>query len=241
MQSLFLQFSRSLTTFTAAKKNMAHEIPRPDGKTVPVYVFEPVGNPKAPGVIVLQEWWGVNDQIKGLAKRFADAGFRAAVPDFYRGKVTKKPDEAKHFMGGLNWEDATVDMQGVSEFLKKLGNGKVGCTGFCMGGALALLAAQKAGIAAASSFYGLAPEQHCNPSEIKVPLQLHWATHDDWCNKEQGAKLEEKLKHGHVPYEFFWYEGHHAFVNEQRPEVYNKEAAQTAMDRTIVLFGRHLF
>jgi len=240
MQNLFLHLSRSLVTFTSTVK-MAHEIPRPDGKTVPVYVFEPLGNPKAPGVIVLQEWWGVNDQIKGLAKRFADAGFRAVVPDFYRGKVTKKPDEAKHFMGGLNWEDASIDMQGVSEFLKKVGNGKVGCTGFCMGGALALLAAQKAGITAASSFYGLAPEQHCNPSEIKVPLQLHWATHDDWCNKEQGAKLEDKLKHGHVPYEFFWYEGHHAFVNEQRPEVYNKEAAQTAMDRTIVLFGRHLF
>jgi len=106
---------------------------------------------------------------------------------------------------------------------------------------LTLLAAQKAGIHAASSFYGLAPEmEDCHPGEIKIPLQLHWGTLDNWCTKAQGSKLEEILKQGHVSYEFFWYEAQHAFVNEQRPEVFHKEAAQTALDRTLVHFGRHL-
>src|SRR5271169_4149975 len=113
---------------------------RPDSKTLEGYLAEPANADGAPAVVVIQEWWGVNDQIRGVADRLASAGYRALVPDLYRGKSTVEAEEAHHLMTGLNFGDAaSQDVRGAVQFLKTRGV-KVGVTGFCMGGALTLLA-----------------------------------------------------------------------------------------------------
>jgi len=95
------------------------EFARPDGKKAPGYLEMPAAGKDAPGVVVIQEWWGLNDQIKGVADRLAKAGYRALVPDLFRGRITKNRDEASHWMGGLNWGDATEqDIRGALQHLK---------------------------------------------------------------------------------------------------------------------------
>ena len=114
---------------------------RPDGQSVQGYLAEPAQPQGAPAVVVIQEWWGLNDQIRGVADRLAQAGYRALVPDLYRGKSTTEAEEAHHLMSSLNFGDAaSQDVAGAVTYLKT-GSAKVGVTGFCMGGALTLLAA----------------------------------------------------------------------------------------------------
>src|SRR3981189_2757378 len=110
---------------------------RPDGQSVAGYLTEPANGNAAPGVVVIQEWWGLNDQIKGVADKLAAAGYRALVPDLYRGKVALEAHEAEHLMKGLNFGDAAgQDVRGAVQYLKSSGSPKVAVTGFCMGGAL---------------------------------------------------------------------------------------------------------
>ena len=114
---------------------------RPDRKTVPAYLAEPANPSGAPAIVVIQEWWGINEQIRGVADRLAAAGYLALVPDLYRGKTTVEAEEAHHLMSGLNFGDAaSQDIRGAVQYLKTR-NIKVGVTGFCMGGALTLLSA----------------------------------------------------------------------------------------------------
>src|SRR3989440_11685508 len=113
---------------------------RPDGKSVNGYRAGPAGG-KGPAMVVIQEWWGMNDQIRGVAERLAKAGYRALVPDLYRGKTAVDAKEANHLMTELNFGDAAgQDIRGAVQYLKK-GSTKVGVTGFCMGGALTVLSA----------------------------------------------------------------------------------------------------
>src|SRR5947208_5861623 len=115
---------------------------RADGKTVKGYLAEPAAGSKAPGMVVIQEWWGLNEQIKGVAEKLAKAGYRALVADLYRGKVALEANEAKHLMEGLNFGDAAgQDIRGAVQYLKASGSAKAGVTGFCMGGALTVLSA----------------------------------------------------------------------------------------------------
>src|SRR5256714_12308597 len=117
---------------------------RPDGQSVNGYLAEPQQAAKAPGMVVIQEWWGLNDQIKGVADKLAKAGYRALVPDLYRGKTALEAKEAEHLMSNLNFGDAAgQDVRGAVQHLKATGSAKVGVTGFCMGGAVTLLAAGK--------------------------------------------------------------------------------------------------
>jgi carboxymethylenebutenolidase len=134
---------------------------RPDGNKVDGYLAEPKGATHAPGIVVIQEWWGVNDQIRGVAERLATAGYRALVPDLFRGKSTLEEEEAHHLMTGLNFADAAAqDIRGAVQFLKK-SSGKVGVTGFCMGGALTLLAACMAPeVEASVVWYGHPPLEY---------------------------------------------------------------------------------
>ncbi|HET9943610.1 MAG TPA: dienelactone hydrolase family protein, partial [Terriglobia bacterium] len=131
---------------------------RPDGKAISGYYAEPAGGPKAPGIVVIQEWWGLNDQIKGIADRLATAGYRALVPDLYRGEVTVEAQEAQHLMSNLDFGDAAAqDIRGAVQYLKQE-SAKAGVSGFCMGGALTLLAAVNVPEAdAAVPWYGYPP------------------------------------------------------------------------------------
>ena len=225
------------------------EFKRPDGAVVNGYLAEaaqPLG-----AVVVIQEWWGLNDQIKGVADRLAQAGFTALVPDLYRGKSTVEAEEAHHLMDGLNFADAaTQDVRGAVQYLKglKLGSGKVGVTGYCMGGALTVLAAVNVPEAdAAVIWYGFPPLEYVNASQIKIPLQAHWATQDAFFKIEDVDRLEAKLAEAGVSYEGHRYLAIHAFANETAvgegrmpTSQFDPVWAQRAWDRTMRFFGKQL-
>ncbi|MEL6345417.1 MAG: dienelactone hydrolase family protein [Myxococcota bacterium] len=195
-----------------------------------------------PGVVVLQEWWGLNDQMKGIADRLAAAGYRALTPDLFRGRVTQSPDEAQHMMNGLDWMGATkVDVASAVAFLKQ-DSDKVGVMGFCMGGALTILSAVHVdAIDAAVCFYGIPPREAGDPKDIQAPFQGHFGTLDGWCDPAAVAALAERLGASGQPFEIHSYEGaDHAFVNEQRPEVYRPDDAKLAWERMVTFFGQNL-
>src|SRR5450631_4080584 len=150
---------------------------RPDGGSVNGYLAEGAPGVPAPGIVVIQEWWGLNDQIKGVADMLAAAGYRALVPDLYRGKVALEANEAEHLMTNLNFGDAAgQDVRGAVQYLKGSGSAKVGVTGFCMGGALTLLSAVNVPEAdAAVTWDGYPPLEYVDASKITAPLMGHWA------------------------------------------------------------------
>ncbi|MBT3558116.1 MAG: dienelactone hydrolase family protein [Rhodospirillales bacterium] len=196
-------------------------------------------NPKG-SMVVLQEWWGLNDQIKGVADRVAAAGYTALSPDLYAGRVTQDPDEANHMMTGLDWAGAAnEDVRGALQFLKQDG-GKAGVMGYCMGGALTVIAGVHVPECdVAVCYYGIPPLEVADPSAMKVPFQGHFATQDDWCTPEAVAALEVALKPSGVVQEVYSYEGEHAFFNEVSP-AYNADAAALSWDRTLAFLAEHL-
>jgi carboxymethylenebutenolidase len=221
---------------------------RPDGKSVSGYLAEPAAGAKGPGVVVIQEWWGLNDQIKGVAERLAKAGYRALVPDLYRGKSTVDAKEAEHLMTNLNFGDAAgQDIRGAVQYLKSTGSAKAGVTGFCMGGALTLLAAVNVPEAdAAAPWYGFPPLEYIDASKIRAPLLGHFASQDEFFPIAKVDELEKKLAAAKVKFEFHRYDAKHAFANETAdaknlpPLKYNPEAAELAWKRTLEFFDRHL-
>jgi carboxymethylenebutenolidase len=221
---------------------------RPDGKGVNGYLAEPAGGAGAPGMVVIQEWWGLTDQIKGVADRLARAGYRALVPDLYRGKVAVEAKEAEHLMQGLNFGDAAgQDIRGAVQYLKSSGSGKAGVTGFCMGGALTVLSACNVPEAdAAVIWYGYPPLEYVDAGKIKAPLLGHWATEDEFFKIAGVDALEKKLKDAGAKFEFHRYQAKHAFANEIAdtknlpPLKYNPNAAQTAWERTLDFLGKTL-
>jgi carboxymethylenebutenolidase len=219
---------------------------RPDGKDCSGFYVEPADGTRAPGVVIIQEWWGLNDQIKGVAERFAARGYRALVPDLYRGQIGLDAKEAQHLMEGLSFADAAgQDVRGAVQYLKASST-KVGITGFCMGGALTLLSTVFVPEAdAAVTWYGFPPLDYIDASKIKAPLMGHFATHDAFFPIQQVDVLEEKLKLAGVPYTFHRYEAQHAFANEENvdsplPLKYDPAAAATAWQRTVEFFDQHL-
>ena len=221
---------------------------RPDGQSVQGYLAEPANAAGAPAVVVIQEWWGLNDQIRGVAERLATAGYVALVPDLYRGKSTVEAEEAHHLMTGLNFGDAaSQDVRGAVQLLKARG-GKVGVTGFCMGGALTLLALSNVPeLDAGVVWYGCPPLEYIDASKIKVPVQGHWATQDEFFKIELIAQLEEKLRGASVAIDFHRYLAHHGFANETAvgpgripATQYDAVWSQQAWDRTFSFLGRSL-
>lgn len=213
---------------------------RPDGQDCNGYLASPAGSDKAPGVVVIQEWWGLNDQIKGVAERLASLGYRALVPDLYKGKLALDMAEAKHMMTNLNFGDAAnQDVRGAAQYLKQ-SSAKVGVVGFCMGGALTVLSAMYVKEAdACSSWYGFPPEQAGDPKTIRTPLQLHLAEKDQAFSPDAARVLEGNLKAGNVPHESHWYDAGHAFFNEKGPN-HNAACAKLAWERTTEFFAKHL-
>ena len=221
---------------------------RPDGQSVNGYLAEPAQAKGAPGMVVLQEWWGLNDQIKSVADRLAAAGYRALVPDLYRGKVTVEAKEAEHLMGNLNFGDAAgQDVRGAVQHLKSSGSAKAGVTGFCLGGALTLLSAVNVPEAdAAVVWYGFPPLEYIDASKIKAPLLGHFAIDDVPFPIARVDELEKKLRGANVRFEFHRYKAKHAFANETADEKklamvqYHPQAAAQAWGRTMQFLDRNL-
>jgi carboxymethylenebutenolidase len=217
------------------------QVERPDGKTCPAYLVAPKAA-NAPGFVCIQEYWGLNDQIKKTADRFAEAGYRALVPDLYRGKVARAADEATHMLSNLNFPDAAEqDIRGALQDLKQTSKKKVAVGGFCMGGALTLLAALRVPeMDAGACFYGLPPVAPVEFKKIKIPLICHFANQDDWCTPARVNELENLLKQSKSSFEMYRYDAKHAFMNEARPEVYDTASAKLAWDRTLSFLKKAL-
>jgi carboxymethylenebutenolidase len=222
---------------------------RPDGQELRGYLATPEKQEGAPAVIVLQEWWGLNEQIRGVADRFARCGYLALVPDLYRGKSTVEEEEAHHLMGGLNFADAvSQDISGAVGYLKQR-TAKIAVTGFCMGGSLALLTlCHNADLAAGVVWYGMPSLEYIDASRIKVPVLGHWATQDAFFSIKNVDALEAKLVESGVNAQFHRYLAHHAFANETAighlriaGTQFDSEWAQMAWDRTLTFLGRTLW
>lgn len=216
------------------------EITRPDGKTFSAWSVEPADPKHAPGVVVVQEWWGVNPQIKRVGLRLADAGYRVLIPDLYRGKLAQDAAEAEHNMNHLDFADATnQDIRGAVQRLKK-GSPRVGVMGFCMGGVVAMLAAMHVPEAdAVVSWYGVPPEAAGDPAAITIPVQCHFAKKDQFFPIASADALEKKLEAGHVPHECYRYDAAHAFGNEDW-DYYDKQAASQAWQRSLAFLDKHV-
>lgn len=221
---------------------------RPDGGSVNAYLVEPHGTAaNAPGVVVIQEWWGLNDQIKGVAEKLAAVGYRALVPDLYRGKVAVEENEAKHLSSGLDFGSATQDVRGAVQHLKASGSPKVGVTGFCMGGALTVLAAVH--VPEGDAFvvwYGCPPLEYVDATKIKAPVLAHFAEEDTVFPIAAARELEKKAKAAGVSFELHTYAAKHAFANETANDKhldylgYNAQAAAQAWERTLPFFAQYL-
>jgi carboxymethylenebutenolidase len=218
------------------------EFVRPDGQKAPGYLALPEANEHAPGVVVVHELWGLNPQIKSVAEKLARDGFRALVPDLYRGKIAKDRDEGRQLMAGLVFADAaSQDLRGAVQHLKSRSSSKVAVLGFCMGGALTIVAGVNIPeLDAGVCFYGIPREGVADPSKIRVPMQFHFATQDEWCNADLVGKLKAALTQGSVPHELHIYQAKHAFMNDARPEVHAPDAAREAWDRAIAFLGTNL-
>jgi carboxymethylenebutenolidase len=214
---------------------------RADGKDTAGYLAKST-RPDAPGVIVIQEWWGLQDQIRGICDRLAEAGYEALAPDLYAGRTVPYHDSelASKEMQSLNFQDATDQIvRGAALYLGKSG-AKVGLTGFCLGGAVTILgAARVPEISAAVCFYGLPPSVAAKPADIKVPLQGHFSNTDDWVTPEVVNNFEAGLKAAGRTYEFFRYDADHAFMNEQR-SVFDKAAAGLGWKRMLAFWQKYL-
>jgi carboxymethylenebutenolidase len=193
-----------------------------------------------PGVVVIQEWWGLNDQICGVADRFARAGYNALAPDLYKGRLTTEPDEANHLMTGLDFADAThQDLRGAALHLQAQ-SGRVAVMGYCMGGALTIAAAVFVPeFAAGVCFYGIPPKAFADPAKIRMPLQGHFANKDDWCTPAAVDDLERTLKAAGVRHEIYRYDAAHAFANE-RSAAYDVACANQAWERMATFLGAQI-
>lgn len=215
---------------------------RPDGGDAKGYLANAASG-DAPGVVVIQEWWGLAEQIKATVDRFALAGFDALAPDLYKGVVVPYHDteRAAKEMQSLNFLDATEQtVRGAARYLKRNG-AKVGIAGFCMGGAVAVIAAAKIPeLTAAVSFYGLPPAEAVKPADVKIPLQGHFASKDDYITPKTVDDFEKALKAARKDAEFFRYDADHAFVNEQRMAVHDRHAAELAWSRATAFLRKHL-
>ena len=211
-----------------------------NGSTGEGYLAAPEAG-TGPGIVVIQEWWGLNDQICGVADRFARAGYNVLAPDLYKGRVTSTPDEANHLMTGLDFPDAThQDLRGAAQHLKS-SSGKVAVMGFCMGGALTIAAAVHIPeTAAAVCFYGIPPKEFADPARIKIPFQGHFANQDDWCTPKAVDDFEAACGAAGKSTEIFRYDAQHGFVNEQRLAAHDRKAAEIAWERTLTFWRKHL-
>ncbi|MBL9014583.1 MAG: dienelactone hydrolase family protein [Myxococcales bacterium] len=197
----------------------------------------PDGDAKVPGVVLIHEWWGVNEQIQTQGRKWADAGFACVIPDLYGGKVAKTADEAGAMMKALDFGKAVKQIgEAVAQLKDDFKTTQaVAVTGYCMGGALTLASAVNLrGLSCAVSYYGWPGD--LDWTKIDAPIQAHFAKHDDWAKVELVEKAKAAAR---VPFELHVYDAQHAFCNDRRPEVYDAKACALAWERTVAFVKQH--
>lgn len=197
----------------------------------------------APGVVVIQEWWGLNDHIKEVADRLAAAGYHALAPDLYHGTLATEPDEAGKMMMAMRIDEAAKDLRGAVRYVRQLSSNAVGTVGFCMGGALSLFTAceNPDDVAACVDFYGGHSAVIYKLEQLRAPVLGLFGETDSFVSPEVVAKLDADLARLGKPHEFVTYPGaDHAFFNDTRPDVYKPDAAADAWNRVLEFFRAHL-
>lgn len=210
-----------------------------NGDTTAYVAIPEESNGKA--VILIQEWWGLNHHIKDIANRYAAEGFTAIAPDLYRGKLAENPQQAGEMMNALTTEDGIDTIKNAIDAAReKYDFQHFGISGYCMGGTYALRAAcELEGISASAPFYGDIPEEDILKN-LTAPTIFISGTKDGWINSEKVATLEEIAEKYELPIDSVKYVADHAFFNDTRPEVYDKDAAQDAWAKVTQLFNDSL-
>jgi carboxymethylenebutenolidase len=212
-----------------------------NGSEAQGYLARPEGG-DGPGVVVVQEWWGLDDHIRDVADRFAGEGFVALAPDLYDGTVVDEPDEAGKLFMALDIEETEKKLRGAVARLNDETGGAVGTVGFCMGGALSLFAACKnpSKVGACVDFYGIHPAVEYDWDALAAPVLGIWADQDEMVIPNVPG-YEKALSSRDKPHEFVHYpQADHAFFNDTRPEVYREDDAADAWSRTLSWFREHL-
>jgi carboxymethylenebutenolidase len=216
-----------------------------NGGTAPGYLAVPESG-KGPAVVVLQEWWGVDDSVRRMVDRFAQEGFVALAPDLYRGETTDQPSEAEQKMMALSMDQAEKDMRGAVDYVAEHdaydGSG-VGSVGFCLGGGLAVWAATaNPKVDAVVSYYYVLPHGKPDFSKVDAPVLGHFGTNDDFVSVDDAKALEQELKDAGADAKFEFYEGAgHAFAGDHnRIGTYDEGHANEAWRKTIDFLKRHL-
>lgn len=215
-----------------------------NGGTADGYLSLPASG-NGPGVIVIQEWWGLVPHIKDVCDRFAAEGYVALAPDMYHGESTKSPDEAGKLMMALRVDEAEKDLRGAIGHLLNhdaTTGDKVGTVGFCMGGALSLYAASKnPQVAACVVFYGIHPNVKPDLANLQAPVLGIYAEKDGYVTPAVVHELEASLKEHGKSAEMHIYPGvDHGFFNDTRPEAYNQAAASDAWRRVLKFYDENL-
>ena len=200
---------------------------------------------RGPGVVVIQEWWGLVDHIKAVADRLAAAGFTALAPDFYDGRTTTSPDEAGKLMMALNIAGAEQKLRGAVDYLlsrDEAQGDRVGTVGFCMGGQLSLYAAcANARVGACVDFYGIHPNVKPDLAVLQAPVLGFFAEKDGFVPPAAARQLESDLRAAGKSVDITVFEGaDHAFFNDSRAEVYNAAYAGECWNRMIAFYNAHL-
>jgi carboxymethylenebutenolidase len=213
-----------------------------NGTTTAGYLATPASG-KGPGVLVIQEWWGLVKHIENVCDRFAAEGFSALAPDLYHGKVATEPDGADKLFMALNIAQAEKDLTGAATHLAgHSSTAKLGAVGFCMGGQLALFAGcTNPNIGAVVDFYGIHPNVKPDYSRLSGPVLGLFAERDGFVTPQVAREVESAIKKAGKSVEIHIYPGvDHAFFNDERPDAYNKAAADDAWRRTLAHFRAHL-
>lgn len=216
-----------------------------NGGDVSGELAEPSGaaSAKAPSLVLIQEWWGINDHMKSIAERLAGEGFLVLAPDLFHGKIAKDAAEAGKLMTELDTLRAVKEIDGAATFLKAhpRGNGKVGVIGFCMGGALAFASAcHVEGLSAVVPFYGIPPAEKVDYTRVTAPVLAHFAKKDEWATVAKAQVIEEQLVAQGKPMQLEVYDAGHAFMNDSRPEAYDEKSAKLAWQRSVDFLKKHL-
>jgi carboxymethylenebutenolidase len=215
-------------------------------ETVSGFLAAPEGKGPFPAVLVIQEWWGLDNWIKDQARALAKEGYVALAPDLYRGKVTDKQEEAHQLMSGLPPDRAMRDLEAAYSFLQSrpdVKKNRIGSIGWCMGGRYSLaLAAEEPGLAAAVAYYGAPPTDEAAIARIKAPVLGNYGGDDKGPSPDQVKAFEAAMKKAGKSIDAKVYEGApHAFANPNNPwKGYREAAAKDAWARTTAFFAKHL-
>ena len=209
-------------------------------ETVSGYFVEPETGP-AGAVILIHEWWGLNNQIRSVVPKFAEMGYLALGVDLYGGKVAEKPERARGLMGDVHPDVATETLDSWVQWLRNhpKSNGKVGTVGWCFGGGWSLNASLATPVEATVIYYGRCAKSTEEVQNLKGPVMGHFATRDQFINQEMVGGFEKSMDAAGKSYSNFWYEADHGFANPTTAR-HDAEDAMLAWDRTVEFFQKHL-